>query len=156
MPANYTARPHSSADVPFLLLKTFDITAAHYSTHLGKKKLQDVEKELSRLKLLRHHHLVSILESRLERTSTGWNLHVLTDGSSANMTSLESFINIAGSVKLDMTRRYLKELLQAIVYLHANNVIHKGEASYSGDVLSISGMQQSRNGTYACFILFVG
>ncbi|KAK5827528.1 hypothetical protein F5H01DRAFT_98323 [Linnemannia elongata] len=125
LPANYTARPHSSADVPFLLLKTFDITAAHYSTHLGKKKLQDVEKELSRLKLLRHHHLVSILESRLERTSTGWNLHVLTDGSSANMTSLESFINIAGSVKLDMTRRYLKELLQAIVYLHANNVIHK-------------------------------
>ncbi|KAG0215957.1 hypothetical protein BGX28_007183 [Mortierella sp. GBA30] len=125
LPSNYTARPHSSADVPFLLLKTFDITTAHYSTHLGKKKLQDVEKELSRLKLLRHHHLVSILESRLERSTNGWNLHVLTDGSSANMTSLESFINIAGSVKLDMTRRYFKELLQAVAYLHSNNVIHK-------------------------------
>ncbi|KAF8983829.1 hypothetical protein BGZ46_009397 [Entomortierella lignicola] len=121
LPTNYSARPHSNADVPFLLLKTFDITAPHYSTHLGKKKLQDVEKELSRLKLLRHHHLISILESRLEKTPSGWNLHVLTDGSSANMTTFESFINIAGNVKLDMTRRYLRELLQAVAYLHSNN-----------------------------------
>jgi len=126
LPSNYTTRPLSSADVPFLLLKTFDITTANYSTHLGKKKLQDVEKELSRLKLLRHHHLVSILESRLERTPTGWNLHVLTDGSSANMTSLESLINIAGGVKLELTRRYMRELLQAVSYLHNNNVVHKG------------------------------
>lgn len=127
MPTNYTVRPHCSTDVPFLLLKTFEINSAQYSTHLGKKKLQDVEKELSRLKLLRHHHLVSILESRLERNASGWNLHVLTDGSSVNMTTLESFINIAGSVKLETTRRYLKELLQALVYLHANNVIHRGK-----------------------------
>ncbi|KAF9429846.1 hypothetical protein BGZ94_009242 [Podila epigama] len=124
-PTNYTARPHCAADIPFLLLKTFDINSAHYSTHLGKKKLQDVEKELSRLKLLRHHHLVSILESRLERVPSGWNLHVLSDGSSANMSSLESLINMAGSIKLETTRRYLKELLQALVYLHSNNIIHK-------------------------------
>ncbi|KAG0372018.1 hypothetical protein BGX24_000851 [Mortierella sp. AD032] len=147
LPANYTARPHSSADVPFLLLKTFDITSAHYSTHLGKKKLQDVEKELSRLKLLRHHHLVSVLESRLERTSTGWNLHVLTDGSSANMTSLESFINIAGSVKLDMTRRYLKELLNAVGYLHSNNVIHK-DIRLSNIVLDSNGSIKLDNASY--------
>ncbi|KAG0308416.1 hypothetical protein BGZ98_008036 [Dissophora globulifera] len=125
VPCNYTARPQSSTDVPFLLLKTFDITTSHYSTHLGKKKLQDVEKELSRLKVLRHHNLVSILESRLEKTSNGWNLHVLTDGSSANMTTLDSFINIAGSVRLDMTRRYLKDLLQTVAYLHSKNIIHK-------------------------------
>ncbi|KAF9920215.1 hypothetical protein BGZ65_011438, partial [Modicella reniformis] len=60
----------------------------------------DVEKELSRLKLLRHHYLVPILESRLERSVYGWNLHVLSDGGSANMTSLESFINIAGNIRL--------------------------------------------------------
>lgn len=125
-PSNYTTRPRLSADVPFLLLKTFDITAPHYTNQLGKKKLQDVEKELSRLKSLRHHHLVSILESRLERVSNGWNFHVLMDGGSGNMTSLESFINIAGSVKMEMTRKFLKELLQALVYLHSNNVIHKG------------------------------
>ncbi|KAF9184078.1 hypothetical protein BGZ51_003580 [Haplosporangium sp. Z 767] len=147
LPSNYTARPHSSADVPFLLLKTFDITTTHYSTHLGKKKLQDVEKELSRLKLLRHHHLASILESRLERTSAGWNLHVLTDGGSANMTSLESFINIAGSVKLDMTRRYFKELLQAVIYLHANNIIHK-DIRLSNIVLDSNGNIKLDNTSY--------
>ncbi|KAF9926747.1 hypothetical protein FBU30_003741 [Linnemannia zychae] len=147
LPTNYTARPHSSADVPFLLLKTFDIAASHYSTHLGKKKLQDVEKELSRLKLLRHHHLVSILESRLERTPSGWNLHVLTDGSSANMTSLESFINLAGSIKLDMTRRYLKELLHAISYLHSNNVIHK-DIRLSNIILDQNGNIKLDNASY--------
>jgi len=120
-------RPHSSADVPFLLLKTFDITAPHYTTHIGKKKLQDVEKELSRIKSLRYHHLVSILESRLERTPNGWNLHVLVDGGSANMTSLEAFINIAGSVKLEMACKFLRELLQTLVHLHSNNVTHKGK-----------------------------
>ncbi|KAF9911928.1 hypothetical protein EC991_001834 [Linnemannia zychae] len=147
LPANYTARPNCSADVPFLLLKTFDITSAHYSTHLGKKKLQDVEKELSRLKLLRHHNLVSILESRLERTTQGWNLHVLTDGSSANMTSLESFINIAGNVKLDMTRRYLRELLNAVSYLHTNNVIHK-DIRLSNIVLDSNGSIKLDNASY--------
>ncbi|KAF9293703.1 hypothetical protein BGZ74_011586 [Mortierella antarctica] len=147
MPTNYTVRPHCSADVPFLLLKTFDINSAHYSTHLGKKKLQDVEKELSRLKLLRHHHLVSILESRLERNSSGWNLHVLTDGSSVNMTSLESFVNIAGSIKLETTRRYLKELLQALIYLHANNVIHK-DVRLSHIVLDANGSIKLDNTSY--------
>ncbi|KAF8940243.1 hypothetical protein EDD21DRAFT_369155 [Dissophora ornata] len=147
LPANYTARPHCSADVPFLLLKTFDITATHYSTHLGKKKLQDVEKELSRLKLLRHHHLASILESRLERTSNGWNLHVLTDAGSANMTSLESFINIAGSVKLDMTRRYLKDLLHVVSYLHSNNVIHK-DIRLSNIVMDSNGNIKLDNPSY--------
>ncbi|KAG0039161.1 hypothetical protein BGZ82_009421 [Podila clonocystis] len=147
VPTNYTARPHCSADVPFLLLKTFDINSAHYSTHLGKKKLQDVEKELSRLKLLRHHHLVSILESRLERNSSGWNLHVLTDGSSVNMTSLESFINIAGSIKLETTRRYLKELLQALVYLHSNNIIHK-DVRLSNIVLDANGSIKLDNTSY--------
>ncbi|KAI1316493.1 hypothetical protein EDD11_009906 [Mortierella claussenii] len=147
LPTNYSARPHSTADVPFLLLKTFDITTPHYSTHLGKKKLQDVEKELSRLKLLRDHHLVSILESRLERTAGGWNLHVLTDGSSANMTSLESFVNIAGSVKLDMTRKYLKELLQVVSYLHSNNVIHK-DIRLSNIVLDSNGNIKLDNASY--------
>ncbi|KAF9914658.1 hypothetical protein BX616_007846, partial [Lobosporangium transversale] len=147
IPTNYISRPHSTSDVPFLLLKTFDITTAHYCTHLGKKKLQDVEKELSRLKLLRHHHLVSILESRLERTNSGWNLHVLTDGSSANMTSLESFVNIAGGIKLNTARKYLKELLQAVSYLHSNNVIHK-DIRLSNIVLDPNGSIKLDNASY--------
>lgn len=147
LPTNYTTRPHSLADVPFLLLKTIDITASHYTTHLGKKKLQDVEKELSRLKSLRHHHLVSILESRLERVSNGWNLHVLSDGGSANMTSLESFINIGGSVKMEMARRFLKELLQVLVYLHSNNVIHK-DICLSNIVLDPNGNIKLDNTSY--------
>ncbi|KAF9969485.1 hypothetical protein BGZ73_008146 [Actinomortierella ambigua] len=124
-PCNYTAQPLSSSDVPFLLMRTFEIDAHHYSTHLGKKKLQDVEKELTRLKLLRHHHLVPILESRLERTQQGWNLHVLTEGNFTAMQSLESFLKIAGTVKVGLARQYLKELLMTVAYLHQNNTVHK-------------------------------
>ncbi|KAG0224647.1 hypothetical protein BGW42_004971 [Actinomortierella wolfii] len=137
-PCNYTARPLSSSDVPFLLMRTFEIDAQHYSTHLGKKKLQDVEKELSRLKLLRHHNLVPILESRLERTQQGWNLHVLTEGNFSAMQSLEAFLKIAGTVKIGLTRRYLKELLMAIAYLHQNNVVHK-DVRLSNIVLDTNG-----------------
>ncbi|RUS33243.1 hypothetical protein BC938DRAFT_472418 [Jimgerdemannia flammicorona] len=110
-------------EVDTLMLREIEITAAHYLNPNGKKKLQEVEKELERLKSLRHPNVNPIYESKLERTSAGWRLHVLMEYEGGG--TLLDLLKRCGGIRLPLARNYMKQLLFGVQYIHANNMVHK-------------------------------
>ncbi|CAG8653674.1 10804_t:CDS:2, partial [Racocetra fulgida] len=62
-----------------LILKDIEISEPHYLELAGKEKLEDIEKDLDRIKKLRHSNLVTVYESELERCESVWNLHILME-----------------------------------------------------------------------------
>jgi len=87
-------------------------------------KLEEIEKELERLKSLRHPNLISIYEGKLERCDSGWYLHVLMEHASGG--TLLDLLRKCGTIRLEMAREYMKQLLSALDYVHSHNLVHKG------------------------------
>ncbi|RIB06418.1 kinase-like domain-containing protein [Gigaspora rosea] len=106
-----------------LILKDIEISEPHYLEPAGKEKLEDIEKELDRVKKLRHSNLVTVYESELERCASGWNLHILMEYAGGG--TMVDLLKKCGVVRLQLAREYMKQLLDALDYLHANSFVHR-------------------------------
>nr|CAG8460903.1 12706_t:CDS:10 [Entrophospora candida] len=106
-----------------LVLKEIEITEPHYLDLDGKKKLEEIEKDLERIKKLRHPNIISIYESELERVASGWKLHILMEY--ARGGSLVDLLKKCGVVRLSIAKEYIKQLLNALDFIHANSFVHK-------------------------------
>ncbi|CAG8821325.1 3316_t:CDS:2, partial [Racocetra persica] len=85
--------------------------------------LEDIEKDLDRIKKLRHSNLVTVYESELERCESVWNLHILMEYSCGG--TMVDLLKKCGVVRLPLAREYMKQLLDALDYIHANSFAHK-------------------------------
>jgi eukaryotic translation initiation factor 2-alpha kinase 4 len=93
---------------------------------LDKNKLEEIEKDLDRLKKIRHPNIVIIYESELKRClQTGWNLHILMEY--ARGGTLVDLLKKCGVVRLSLAREYMKQLLMALEHIHSSNFVHKGK-----------------------------
>ncbi|CAG8506866.1 2265_t:CDS:10, partial [Dentiscutata heterogama] len=106
-----------------LILKDIEISEPHYLEPAGKEKLEEIEKELDRIKKLRHSNLVTIYESELERCTSGWNLHILMEYTCGG--TMVDLLKKCGVVRLQLAKEYMKQLLDALDYLHANGFVHR-------------------------------
>ncbi|CAG8495247.1 14730_t:CDS:10, partial [Funneliformis mosseae] len=121
---NFQIRGSSTSLRYVLVLKDIKITESHYLDLDGKNKLEEIEKELDRLKKLRHPNIVIIYESELKRCpQTGWNLYILMEY--ARGGTLVDLLKKCGVVRLSLAREYMKQLLTALDHIHSINFIHK-------------------------------
>ncbi|KAI7870432.1 kinase-like domain-containing protein [Spinellus fusiger] len=110
-----------------LVMKRVNVMGSYYETHSGKKKLQDVERELDRLRSLEHPHILKIYEARLERSTmerNTWSLYVLMEyGQGGSLADL--LRKCGGGLRLAMVKKYMKQLLWAVNHVHLNGFICK-------------------------------
>ncbi|KAI9015775.1 kinase-like domain-containing protein [Phycomyces nitens] len=118
----------SDVVLPSLLaMKRVEVTGPYYETQAGKQKLQDVERELDRLRSLQHPHILTIYDGKLERSTVernSWSLYILMEyekgGSLADLLKM-----CGGGLRLAMTRKYMRQLLWAVNHVHLNGFICK-------------------------------
>ncbi|KAL0075948.1 kinase-like domain-containing protein [Phycomyces blakesleeanus] len=110
-----------------LAMKKVDVTGSYYETQAGKRKLQDVERELDRLRSLQHPHILTIYDAKLERSAeerNTWALYILMEyekgGSLADLLKM-----CGGGLRLAMVRKYMRQLLWAVNHVHLNGFICK-------------------------------
>ncbi|KAI8390963.1 kinase-like domain-containing protein [Radiomyces spectabilis] len=122
------------ADFPCLLaLKRIDVSGEYYVTQAGKRKLQEIERELDRLRSLQHPNISCIYNARLERSESdrsSWALYVLMDYEQGG--SLYDLIRkCGGGLRLAIVRKYMKQLLWAVNHIHLNGFVCKDIRSKS-------------------------
>ncbi|GAB5588590.1 eukaryotic translation initiation factor 2-alpha kinase [Umbelopsis nana] len=145
----YTAMPYRyqinepSGDVSFnqdielgckLVIKQINVTSSFYMTQNGKKKMQEIERELERLKTLRHAHIASIYESKLERqtthTGSSWAFQILMEYQEGD--TLQNLLQkCGGGIRLATCRKYLKQLLWAVNHVHLSGFVCRDISSSS-------------------------
>lgn len=133
-----------------LVIKQINVTSPFYMTQNGKKKvcvckdllnkldarllmsnvpyhqMQEIERELERLKTLRHAHIASIYESKLERQNTPsnntWSFQILMEYQEGD--TLHNLLQkCGGGIRLATCRKYLKQLLWAVNHIHLSGFV---------------------------------
>ncbi|KAI8975061.1 hypothetical protein BDF20DRAFT_988622 [Mycotypha africana] len=116
-----------------LAVKKVTVSGSYYSTQAGKRKLQDVERELDRLRTLQHPHILQTYDSRLDRSRMDrsfWTLYVLMEYEQGG--SLYDLLKkCGGGLRLAIVRKYMKQLLWALNHVHLNGFICKDIRSNS-------------------------
>lgn len=122
-------QPEEESDtqsLPSLLaVKRIKISGSYYMTQAGKRKLQEIERELDRLRSLRHENIVSIYDAKLERCKieqNAWVLHILMEHELGG--SLRELLNACGGgLRVSVVRNYMKQLLWAVNHVHFRGFI---------------------------------
>ncbi|CAB5359519.1 unnamed protein product [Rhizophagus irregularis] len=120
---NFQIKESSTPLRHILALKDIEITNPHYLELDGKRKLEEIEQDLIRLKNLCHPNTVIIYESELKRCLTGWNLYILMEYAMGG--TLVDLLKKCGVVRLSLAKEYMRQLLTALEYIHNNNFVHK-------------------------------
>ncbi|KAI9264773.1 kinase-like domain-containing protein [Sporodiniella umbellata] len=108
-----------------LAIKKVDISGSYYTTLAGKRKLQDVEKELDRLRKVRHPHVLSVYDARLDRNEMDrncWTLYIMM-GYEQGGTLHDLLFKCGGGLRLSIIRKYMNQLLWALNDIHLNSFI---------------------------------
>lgn len=121
-------RDQSDTDEECVVLKQIIISNSHYLSGEGKKKLMDSFSELQKLSAIRHPNIVTIYDSKIQKVDDQWQLDILLEHCRGG--SLDVLVMRSGGVKLSVARRYMKQILKAVAYLHSQNTIHKGADWY--------------------------
>ncbi|KAJ2780654.1 eukaryotic translation initiation factor 2-alpha kinase [Coemansia interrupta] len=115
-------------------VQCFAITATHYLTDNGRRQLEKVRTRIGDLAKIRHPNLVTVYGCHLEMLEErsqhpGIRLWVLSDPiASHDGSTLEDVLESCGTIATAQTRRYLRQILLALVNLHTAGFIHRGVA----------------------------
>ncbi|KAJ2159991.1 eukaryotic translation initiation factor 2-alpha kinase [Coemansia sp. RSA 552] len=109
-------------------VQCFAVTAPHYLTDQGRRQVDVIGGRISKLTHIRHRNLVAVHACRIEVLGGGrglalWVMSDAVAGSGAS--SLEDLLDACGSVGVAQTRTYLRQILLALVSLHAAGFVHR-------------------------------
>ncbi|RDA82916.1 hypothetical protein CP532_6051 [Ophiocordyceps camponoti-leonardi (nom. inval.)] len=126
----YTVRPvlAQGTSSQALALKEAVIRSGGRDPKDVKKQVQSLESRLEQLKgskTLHHRHLVHVLDFKVESAaaSSAWTVSVLSN--LADKGSLDELLELAGNLELDKVRSWTRDLLDALGFLHNNNIAHQ-------------------------------
>ncbi|KAI9261602.1 kinase-like domain-containing protein [Phascolomyces articulosus] len=115
----------SQALPSLIAVKRVIVSGSYYMTPSGKRKLQEVEWELDRLRSLQHPNIVAIYDAKLERSkleNNRWILHILLEHEQGS--TLRDLLQICGGgLRIGIVRKYMKQLLWAVNHVHLNGFI---------------------------------
>jgi serine/threonine protein kinase len=100
-----------------LAVKQVDIT--HASESKAKKEIQALETEIDMLKNLRHERIVLYYGTEREDKVLSIFMEYMPGG------SIHQFLREHGSLTERLTRKYTRQILEGVRYLHSNLVMHR-------------------------------
>ncbi|KAI9320676.1 kinase-like domain-containing protein [Dichotomocladium elegans] len=110
-----------------VVVRRVKVSGSYYMTPAGKRKLQEVERELDRLRSLQHINIVAIYDAKLERSKLEqhtWMLHILMEH--AQGTTLYDLLQTCGGgLRPSIVRKYMKQLLWAVNHVHLNGFMFR-------------------------------
>ncbi|KAG6006935.1 hypothetical protein E4U21_006554 [Claviceps maximensis] len=116
-----------------LALKEATLRSGSKDTKEFKKQLQSLESRLQDLKTMRrihHRHLVDVLDFKVESgtptdpmAAHAWTVSILTP--MAEKGSLEELLELAGRIEIGKVRSWTRDLLDALNFLHNQNIAHQ-------------------------------
>ncbi|XP_065900647.1 uncharacterized protein [Dysidea avara] len=84
-----------------------------------EKELVSLEKEINMLKDLQHHRIVVYHGTRRSNTNVKIFMEYMPGG------SLRSFLKKNGSLNEKLTKKYTRQLLEGVEYLHSQKIVHR-------------------------------
>lgn len=115
-------------------LHAVDLYSPYFASVPGRRKLDTLEGLLDELLDLRHSALLIIYGSKRtiarDTVSEGTRLTIATEP--LPRTSLADLLQDVGELALAKALPILKEVASALIYLHAQDVVHAGTKSLSG------------------------
>lgn len=110
-------------------METFEISSQHYSLSNGKRRLEEVEWELDKLRKLRSESLVNVLAAALvthtdtEHLSVSKQLNIVTDTTQGPSAGI--LLSHCVELPWARVRFYLLDVLTALEALHTRNILHR-------------------------------
>lgn len=108
-----------------VLVKRIKVSGSYYMTPAGKRKLQEVERELDRLRSLQHPHIIAVYDAKLERSKLerhSWTLDILIEDERGTLL-YDLLQTCGGGLRPGMVRKYMKQLLWAVNHIHLNGFV---------------------------------
>ncbi|KAL4807775.1 anticodon binding domain of tRNAs-domain-containing protein [Aspergillus unguis] len=114
---------------PLLILKELSIDGRSNDTLGFREQMRLSEDKLEGLKKLRHQNLVDFLGFKIstplysgDLKNNTWTVFAVVEH--ANKGSLSEFLDIVGTVPLEMLRSWTIQLLEALEYYHRHGFVH--------------------------------
>ncbi|QPG97183.1 hypothetical protein C2857_005922 [Epichloe festucae Fl1] len=131
----YTVRPvlGNGQGNQILALKEATLRSGSRDAKEFKKQLQSLESRLEDLKTakrIHHRHLVDVLDFKVESgtptdatAANVWTVRILAP--MAEKGSLEELLELAGHIEIGKVRSWTRDLLDALNFLHNQNIAHQ-------------------------------
>ncbi|KAK0199520.1 kinase-like domain-containing protein [Desarmillaria ectypa] len=121
---------------------TFD--SHYYTTSQGRKKVKQVEEEITRLKSVRHPNVVRVLAVKLNapHSSGAPQLVILLEQSPA--LSLKDVLEDCDSLREDRVSDYVAQILSGLNAIHVCDLVHRGVSATSIGLVSGSCPSRSK------------
>ncbi|KAL4909411.1 hypothetical protein BDW74DRAFT_80834 [Aspergillus multicolor] len=121
--------PESRPCAPLLVMKELSINEKGADALAFREQMRLSEDKLESLKRLRHQNLVDFLGFKIhtpfysvDSKDSTWTVFALVEH--ANKGSLSEFLDIVGTVPVEMLRSWTIQLLEALEYYHRHGFVH--------------------------------
>ncbi|RHZ48784.1 putative protein kinase (Gcn2) [Aspergillus thermomutatus] len=128
----FTVRPvvsESRSHAPLIVLKELSLDGKGTASLVFRERMRASEDKLEALKKLRHPNLVDFIGFKIyrpldsfEAQDSTWRVYLLLEY--ANKGSLSEFLDIVGSVSVEIIRSWMIQLLEALEFYHRNGFVH--------------------------------
>ncbi|KAK0438425.1 kinase-like domain-containing protein [Armillaria borealis] len=116
----------------------------YYTTSQGRKKVKQVEEEITRLKSVRHPNVIRVLAVKLKapHSSGAPQLVILSEQSPA--LSLKDVLDDCDSLREDRVSDYIAQILSGLNAIHVCDLVHRGISATSIGLVSGNCPSQSK------------
>ncbi|KAI9374936.1 anticodon binding domain of tRNAs-domain-containing protein [Aspergillus egyptiacus] len=121
--------PENRPCAPLLVLKEISINERGVDTLSFREQMRSSEHKLEGLKKLRHQNLAEFVGFKIlrplydgDQKDNAWTVFALVGY--ANKGSLSEFLDMVGTVPVEMLRSWTIQLLEALEYYHRNGFVH--------------------------------
>jgi translation initiation factor 2-alpha kinase 4 len=128
----FTVRPvvsESRSHAPVIVLKELSLDGNETAPLYFRERMRASEDKLEALKRLRHPNLVDFIGFKIYRPlesfdaqDSTWRVYLLLEY--ANKGSLSEFLDIVGSVSVEIIRSWMIQLLEALEFYHRSGFVH--------------------------------
>ncbi|SJL11916.1 uncharacterized protein ARMOST_15330 [Armillaria ostoyae] len=116
----------------------------YYTTSQGRKKVKQVEEEITRLKSVRHPNVIRVLAVKLKapHSSGAPQLVILSEQSPA--LSLKDVLDDCDSLREDRVSDYIAQIFSGLNAIHVCDLVHRGISATSIGLVSGNCPSQSK------------
>ncbi|KAK0477848.1 kinase-like domain-containing protein [Armillaria novae-zelandiae] len=116
----------------------------YYMTSQGRKKVKQVEEEITRLKSVHHPNVVRVLAVKLKAPHSSGALQLVILSEQSPALSLRDVLDDCDSLRDDRVSDYIAQILSGLNAIHVCDLVHRGISATSIGLVSGNCPSQSK------------